>query len=214
MEPSSTITDTKNVRRSFFAILVAVIYLFPSAFLHGYEVRYAEQFYKLYHSNFYSYPSDFNENIWYLERALASDFANPLNALARVDNPEQWERYRYLFSMNANLELVKQYRLIAAEYDKRTAYFYNAPWKKQNLESLDYAESYYRAALYYWNEAVRWSSKAWGLQSIEIERANHWADLSYRIEYYELDYGEIIGMDLERLAQVRSAYLAMDAETY
>ena len=40
MEPSSTITDTKNVRRSFFAILAAVIYLFPSTFLHGYEVRY------------------------------------------------------------------------------------------------------------------------------------------------------------------------------
>ena len=214
MEPYPAITDTKNVRRFFPALLAAVIYLLPSPVLHSYEVRYAEQFYRLYHSNFYGYPSDFKENIWYLEKALVSDFANPLNALARVDDPEQWERYRYLFSMNVNLELVRQYRLIAAEYDKRTAYFYNAPWKKQNLESLEYAESYYRAALYYWDEAVRWSSKAWDLRFIEIEQANHWADLSYMIEYYELDYGEIIGMDLERLAIVRAAYREMDAGTY
>lgn len=214
MEPPQAFTDTKGVRRSFFILLALAIYLLPSSIVRGYEVRYAEQFYKLYHSNFYSYPSDYNENIWYLERALTSDFANPLNALARVDNPDEWERYRYLFSMHVNLELVRQYRLIAAEYDKRTAFFYNAPWKDQNLESLEFAESYYNAALYYWDEALRWSSMAWELRFIELERANHWADLNYRIEHYDLDYGEIIEMDLERLRGVREAYQEMDSETY
>ena len=214
MEPSAPITDTKNVRRSFSLLFVFTLFLLPASLLSGYEVRYAEQFYKLYHSNLYSYPSDFNENIWYLEKALSSDFANPLNALARIDNPAEWERYRYLFYMNVNLELVRQYRLIAAEYDKRTAYFYNSPWKGQNLESLEYAESYYRAALFYWDEAVQWSSKAWDLRFIELERAHHWSDLSYRIEHYELDYGDIIGMDLTRLEEVRAAFQAMDSDTY
>lgn len=195
------------------SIILFTRLLAPAA-LSGYEVRYAEQFYRLYHSNFYSYPSDFNENIWYLERALRSDFANPLNALARIENPRQWERYRYLFYMHVNLELVKQYRLLAAEYDKRVAYFFNAPWRKQNLESLEYAESYYQAAFYYWDEAVRWSAKAWALRRLEIERAEHWADLNYRIEHYELDYGEILQMDLARLAGVRKTFREMDAGTY
>ena len=194
--------------------IILFIRLLAPAGLFGYEVRYAEQFYRLYHSNFYSYPSDFNENIWYLERALRSDFANPLNALARIENPHQWERYRYLFYMHVNLELVKQYRLLAAEYDKRTAYFYNAPWRKQNLESLDYAESYYQAALYYWDEALRWSARAWALRRLEIKQAEDWGDLNYRIEHYELDYGEIIEMDLTRLAGVRKAFQEMDAGTY
>jgi len=200
------------VRRFLFILALAAL-LAPGG-VFGYEVLYAEQFYRLYHSNLYAYPADFNENIWYLERALRADFANPLNALARIENPEQWERYRYLFYMHVNLELVKQYRLLAAEYDKRTAYFYNAPWKKQNLESLEYAESYYRAALYYWEEAVRWSAEAWDLRRLPIERAEHWADLNYRIEHYDLDYGEIIGIDLERLEGVREAFEEMDARTY
>ena len=199
--------------KRFLLLFVTGFSLF-SFNLYAYDVLYAEQFYKLYHSNLYAYPHDYNENIRYLEKALSSDFVNPQNALARVETHEQWERYRYLFYMHVNLELVKQYRLLAAEYDKRVAYFYNAPWQKQNLESLDYAESYYRAALYYWDEALGWSAKAWDLRRLEIERAQHWADLNYRIEYYDLDYGEIIGMDLERLAGVRADFSEMDEKTY
>ena len=201
--------------RRFSAIFVSFLVLITQTTgLFGYEIRYAEQFYKLYHTNFYTYPTDFQENIWYLEKALGSDFANPLNALARIENKDQWERYRYLFYMHVNLELVRQYRLLGAEYDKRTAYFYNAPWKEQILESLEYAESYYRSALYYWEEALRWSAKAWAMQWLEIEKAQHWADLNYRIEHYDLDYGEIIENDLYRLSQVREAFEEMDGNTY
>lgn len=201
-------------RAAALTAVLAVSLLAGPEDLYGYDIRYAEQFYKLYHHNLYMYPGDYQENIWYLERALGSDFVNPLNALARIENPDQWERYRYLFYMKVNLELVKQYRLLGAEYDKQTAYFFNAPWKEQNLESLEYAESYYQTALYYWEEAVSWSAKAWELRWLEIEGAHHWADLSYRIEHYELDYEEIIGMDLERLAGVRETFEQMDADTY
>ena len=214
MEPPAADTDRKYVRRFLIPFALAGLLISLPGDLHAYDIRYAEQFYELYHSNFYQYPEDFNENIWYLERALGSDFANPLNALARIENPAQWERYRYLFYMQVNLELVKQYRLLGAEYDKRTAYFYNAPWKNEILESLEYAESYYRAALYYWQEALQWSAKAWALRKLEIERAENWADLNYRIEHYDLDYDEIIGKDLDRLQGVREAFQQMDATTY
>ena len=199
--------------RIYFLAVAAVMLLNPCSAA-AYETRYAEQFYRLYHAHFSQYPENLNENIWYLERALGSDFANPQNALARVTTSEEWERYRYLFYMHVNLELVKQYRLLASKFDKRKAYFYNSPWRDQNLKSLEIAQSYYQAALYYWEEAVEWSGKAWDLQFIELKPIHHWADENYRIEFYELDYDMIIGMDLDRLESVRSAFQNMDENTY
>ena len=195
-------------------LLIGLLSVFFPCITFGYEVLYAEQFYRLYHQNFYTYPQDFGENLWDLERALAADFANPQNALARVDTPEEWERYRYLFSMHVHLELVKQYRSLGAEYDKRVAYFYNAPWKEQNIKSLEIAESYYESAIYYWKEALAWSQKAWELRYLELERAQYWADINYRIEHFELDYDDILRTDLERLRRVRADFLAMDEDTY
>ncbi|MAG14155.1 MAG: hypothetical protein CMN78_06125 [Spirochaetales bacterium] len=180
----------------------------------AYDTRYAEQYYRLYHQHFYQHPENINENIWYLERALASDFVNPQNALARIQSDLEWERYRYLFSMHMNLELVKQYRLLGSKFDKRTAFFYNAPWKTQNLKSLEIARSYYQAALFYWENAVLWSDKAWELQFIDLHQIHHWADENYRIEYYELDYESIIAMDLERLNSVQDDFQRMDENTY
>ena len=197
-----------------FLLCVVILVVVPLQSAFGYKIIYAEQFYRLYHRQLYMYPQDILENIWYLKEARSSDFANPLNALARVDTPEQWERYRYLFYMHVNLELVRQYRLLASKYDKRVAYFYNAPWKRQNLESLQYAEAYYQEALMYWREALEWSAKAWDLSYIHLEKIQSWADENWRIENYDLDYDEFIQLDLDRLAKVRADFEAMDENTY
>lgn len=175
---------------------------------------YAEQYYKLYHLHFYQYPSDCNENIFYLEQALESPFANPLNALAEIDNEEEWERYRHLFYLHINLKITEQYRLLASKYDKFTAYFYNYPWKQQNLDSLRYAESYYDAALYYWRQALDWAEKLENLPYMHLEGVQNWEDELYRVGNGDLDYQEFINMDLERLKEVRKAFQAMDQSTY
>ena len=67
-----------------------LLFLLCAAGLFAYKVQYAEQFYRLYHLHFYQYPDDTMENIFYLEQALKSDFANPLYALAEIENEEQW----------------------------------------------------------------------------------------------------------------------------
>ena len=181
----------------------------------AYKILYAEQYYKLYHQNFYMYPESYLENIWYLERALQSDFANPLNALTRqINTPIDHERYRYLFSMQVNLELTKQYRYLGAGYDKRHAYYFNAPWREQTLKSLTYAESYYEASLYYWEQALEWSHKAWRLNRIDLSDLASWQDDNYRIETGDLDYRSILEGDLARLRSVRAQFEAMDASTY
>jgi hypothetical protein len=182
--------------------------------LHAYKVDYAEQFYRLYHQHLYRYPEDYQENIWYLERALRSPFANPLNALAKIENEREWERYRTLFYLHVNLQLVQQYRGLGSEYDKREAFFFNYPWKTANLDSLDIAESCYMTALAYWEEALTWWAKLHSMPYVHLDEIEQWESERLRIDKGELDYGEFISLDLDRLYRVREAFLAMDETTY
>ncbi len=207
-----------RARRIFHIITIFIVFVTAglafTAEASAYNIYYAEQYYKLYHQNFYQYPEDFEENIWYLERALKRPFVNPLNAMATIDNKEEWQRYRALFHLHVNLEMVKQYRLWAAEYDKRVAYFYNEPWKEQNLESLEIAEHYYQTALYYWEQALIWWARLEKMPYIHLEEIQYWEDECTRITNGDLDYQEIIYKDLQRLDKVRAQFESMDENTY
>ncbi len=203
------------MRRSLpLAALAFGFLLLPPRPACAYRILYAEQYYKLYALQLYQYPDDTMENISYLELALKADFVNPLYALARIENPREWERYRYLFKMHVNLKLVELYLTLGSKYDKMAAYFYNAPWKAQNLDSLETAERAYRVALGYWEEAKKWSSRAAELRSIHLEEIQRWEDESWRIQTRDLDYERIVGDHLERLAEVRRAFQRMDENTY
>lgn len=191
-------------------ILLLCVLSFP---LYSYKILYAEQFYRLFHMQFYQYPENINENIWYLEKALRSDFCNPLNALARIENKQEWAKYRKLFYMHVNLKILEQYRLLASKYDKQVAYFYNAPWQETNLKSLQLAELNYEKALYYWEEAQKWAFQASG-SPIFLEEIQQWEDERYRIVNQDLDYRKILLKDLARLEQVRRDFENMDENTY
>lgn len=191
-------------RLVFLAVLLSV-----SAGLWADKVYYAEQYYQLYHRQMYMYPENVNENLWYLERCLTHPMANPLNALARVETDAEYTRYRYLFYMHVYLEIIRSYRTMAAAYDKRHAYFFNAPWKDVNLESLAIAKHYYETALSFWDEAKSWAAKAAELPYVNLEEIQAWEDESWMIENGELDFEEIIGYDLDRVAQVTAAFEQM-----
>lgn len=136
-------------------LCVACALLFSS-----YAITYKEQYYKLYHIHYQQYPDDVMGNIYWLERAVAADFANPQYALARITDKTDWEKYRYLFMMHVNLKLIEQHMRLGRTWDKKIAYFYDAPWKEEYLRNLETAESCYRAGLYYWTEARLWAEKA------------------------------------------------------
>ena len=194
-------------------LALTLLFLLCSTGLFAYKILYAEQFYRLYHLHFYQYPDDTMENIFYLERALKSDFANPLYALAEIENEEQWAQYRSLFKMHVNLKLVDLYLTLGSKYDKMNAYFYNAPWREQNLESLEKAEQAYRVALQYWREARTWAARLPWLY-YNLEEIQNWEDERERIWSGDLDYGQIIGDHLDRLQRVRPQFLNMDENTY
>jgi hypothetical protein len=179
-------------------------------------VTYKEQYYRLYHLHLIQYPDDTMENIYWLEKALKADFANPLYALALIEDETHWEKYRSLFTMHIYLKLIEQYLYLGNKWNKRNAYFYNAPWKEQNLESLKTAETCYRTALYYWNDALKWAaqSRDGRFRWINLQRVQNWEDEAFRIESGDLNYDKTINRELALLQRVREKFQAMDENTY
>ncbi len=198
------------MRKTPYLIL---LFLLCASGLFAYRILYAEQYYRLFHLHFYQYPDDTIENIYYLEQSLKADFANPLYALARIENKREWAQYRTLFKMHVNLKLVELYLTLGSKYDKMAAYFYNAPWKQDNLDSLELAEQAYLVALRYWQEAHSWAAELPWLY-FNLEEIQNWEDERARIWSGELDYTEIIGEHLDRLEWVRQQFLSMDENTY
>lgn len=184
--------------------------------LSAYKILYAEQFYRLYHTHLYQYPDDSAENIYYLGMALRSDFANPLNALAEIKNEKEWEKYRYLFYMHVNLKLIESYIKTAVKFDRQEAFFYNAPWKEANIDSLNKARECYVYAQNFWDDAQEWSEKASApsFAWMFIEDIQYWEDENYRIQYGELDYGAILLRQIERVDRIIAVFEAMDENTY
>ena len=197
-------------------LTLTILLVLPGVHPAAWKIQYAEQFYGLYHQHFYRYPEEGAENIWYLSMALKSPFANPLNALAKIENKTEWEKYRNLFVMHIYLRIIDEYLSMAAKYDKFNAYFYNYPWKSANLDSLRGAEAYYELALESWRMAREYSSAARDrrFRFIHLDEIQYWEDEAYRIESGELDYADIIEAHLERLRRVRAEFERMDPETY
>ncbi|MDR0562611.1 MAG: hypothetical protein LBG73_07965 [Spirochaetaceae bacterium] len=217
MERTAKPADTQIVMKKPL-ILTGLLLLFLSVQtnLNAYVVRYKEQFFRLYHIHYMQNPDDTMENIYWLEEAVKADFANPLYAVARIENEVQWEKYRYLFMMHLNLKLIEQYIFLGNKWNKRNAYFFNAPWKEQNLESLTIAETCYQTALYYWNQALVWAEKAQDrrFRFINLERIQNWEDEAFRIERKSLDYAKTLNRELGLLQKTRETFEAMDENTY
>ncbi|MDR2730299.1 MAG: hypothetical protein LBB81_05310 [Treponema sp.] len=195
----------------FFKIFLIPIFFVIALPVNSYFVTYKEQYYRLFHLHHIQYPDDTMENIYWLEQALKADFANPLYALTLIEDEVQWEKYRYLLNMHIRIKLVEQYLFLANKWNKRKAYFYNAPWKEQNLESLETAETCFRTALYYWDEALEWAQKAKDrrFRWINLQKVQFWEDEVFRIENGTLNYGKTINRELEMLQKVREKFTAM-----
>ncbi len=175
----------------------------------AYRMTYREQLYRLYHQQFYQTPERIAENVYWLEQALRSDFANPLNALAVIENQREWRWYRNLFTMHLNLLLVDLYLRWGAQYMKHEAYFYNRPWTEENISSLQRAEELFTYALTYWEEANRASQAVADMRFVHLEEIQRWEDEHHRIRTGALNYEEIISGHLDRVAEVRAAFQAM-----
>jgi len=200
----------KRLGKRFRAVVFLALF-FAAAPSHSQFIVFKEQYYRLFHMHLQRSPDNFIENIFWLEQALRADFANPLHALALIETEIQWEKYRYLFMMQINLKLTEQYMFLASMWSRRRANFFNAPWREQNLESLDIAENTFHAALYYWEAAQEWAALARDrrFRFVELPRVQFWVDSAYRIEIGELNFGRTIRRELAHIETMREQFRAM-----
>jgi hypothetical protein len=202
-----------NARFLISFALAAFVVLIPA---HSYFVTFKEEFYRLYHIHYQQYPEDALENIYWLEKAVKADFCNPQFALAKIENEDDWEKYRYLFMMHINLKLIEQHLRLGRTWDKTVARFYDAPWKDEYLRGLEKAEAAYRLGLVYWQEAKNWSEKAnvGRFRFLFLRDVQNWEDERERISVGKLDYEKMLNRELARIEKVRAAFLLMDENTY
>jgi len=203
--------DIQGIVKNLFKTAFLLVFLAASMPTDGYFVTYKEQYYRLFHIHYIQYPDDSMENIYWLEKAIKAPFANPLYAIALIENETQYEKYRYLFNMHIHIKLIEQYLYLGNKWNKRNAYFYNAPWKDQNLESLETAETCFKTALYYWDEVLRWADKAneKRFRWLNLQKIQFWEDEAFRIENGSLDYGKTIRRELDLLQKVREKFQEM-----
>lgn len=178
-------------------------------------VKYKEDWWRLYHVHYQQYPDDCIENIYWLEKAIRADFANPMYALSHIENEKEWEKYRYLFQMHLNLKLIEQHLRLGRTFDKQTAYFYDAPWKEEYIRDLDKALTCYNVALAYWQEAALWAEKANGASFgfLYLSELQNWEDERERIKTGGLNYGAMLMREIERVQGVRQKFSEMQ-DTY
>ena len=203
-------------KKPLLSVFALLLFLLPALPVSAHFVIYKEQFYRLFHLHHNRNPDNVMENIYWLERALHAPFANPLFALARIENEVQWQKYRYLFMMHVNIILTEQHLFLGNFWNRRTAFFFNAPFREQNLSSIEIAETSFRTALYYWNQALVWVEKLRDnrFRWINLEQVQFWEDQAFRIKNGRLDYARTINRELRLLQEIRERFQAMDEHTF
>ncbi|MBN1500837.1 MAG: hypothetical protein JW982_11805 [Spirochaetes bacterium] len=161
-----------------------------------------EDFYLLYGMPLYYNENDLRENIRLLKIALTVNFRHPTKALCRITTEQEYYKYRNLMFMRINVLIMRDYMRIASQYDKRDVYFYDVHYEEDLIKSFAIAEENYRAAIPYWEQALKYAKTAstvkltTDLGSIESER--------YSFVTGEIDYRKIINGHLSRLEKKKS----------
>ena len=182
----------------------------------AYACKYKEDYYRLYHVHYSQASDDCIENIYWLEQAVKADFANPMFAYTKIENEEEWEKYRCLFQMHLNLKLIEQHLRLARIYDKKNIYFYDSVYKDEYLSNLKKAESFYEACYGYWEEAMLWAEKAniGKFKFLFLKTLLNWEDEKERVTSGKLDYKKTLDREVSRVKANIEKLSAMEKFKY
>lgn len=177
--------------------------------LHKWEPKFLEDYYELYGLKLHYKENELRRDIFFLKAGLKKRFRHPRNALCRVQNEEEYHKYRLLVFMHMNLQIMRAYMRIASQFDKRHLYFYNLDFAHELKQSFEVADGFYKEAVPYWEAARKYADEAseidydLDLGTMETER--------YEIIIGKLDFGQIISDHRSRLTKKREVvgeYLA------
>lgn len=161
------------------------------------EPMFFEDFYQLYGLPHHYNSPELKESIYFLTMALTHKFRHPRSSLCKIENEEQYHKYRNLMFMQTNLLIMRMYLRLGSMYDKRHLYFHDLDVADDLEVSFLVARTYYKEAEIYWKEAQKYAEVAdkypfeLDLPTIESER--------YLIRSGKRDWGRIIERHYNRV---------------
>jgi len=200
----------------YYLILFFLIFclspFYSFAFLENYThvplrrpLRHAEEFYALYRETLYRGTENLNANAYWLLYALKSPFATPVQALAKIQTPAQWDKYKKLFHFQIYYFLTETNLRLGERYEKNNIFFFNYTYKKEIKEGLEIAKIYYQRAQTYWNKALELAKPLWELRDIELHgidgEVDIWQERVFRVSqnYIEMNYPKEITLRLKQV---------------
>ncbi len=168
-------------------------------------IRYAEEFYALYRENMYRGTENLNANVHWVEWALKSPFAHPVKALAKIETPKQWKKYKILFHFQLYYLITEMYLRLGERYEKRNLLWFNSHFKKEIKDGFEISKIYYKRAGIYWAKVTKLSKILWAQRDLDLYaidgEVDKWEDRVYRIIHnnIEVNYPKEIK---KRLAEV------------
>lgn len=177
--------------------------------LHSWRPRTVEDYFLLYSLKLLYGQAEIERNIGYLKIALRKRFRHPSQALCKIENKEQYHKYRLLIFMHLNLMIMRSYLRIGSLYDKRHLYFYNLDFADELKGSFAIAESYYEKGLPYWKKARQYALRA-GEYKFDLD-LEPMESIRFDIQNGDLDYDKIIAKhisDVKEKQKVVADFLA------
>jgi hypothetical protein len=148
------------------------------------KLKYAEEFYSLFRMNMHMGTENLNANIFWLLHALDAPFATPVKALAKIETPRQWEKYKNLFTFQIYYLITDTYLRLGMRYEKPNILFFNYKFKKEIEDGLKIAKIYYERAGAYWKKAEKMIKICWQERDIELQsvygETDKWMDRVFR----------------------------------
>ncbi|MCB1175584.1 MAG: hypothetical protein KDK39_18560 [Leptospiraceae bacterium] len=156
-----------------------------------------EDFYELYGLPHHYKTAEVKEAIYFLELALVHKFRHPRNALCKIENEQEWHKYRLLMHMQINLQIMRMYLRLGSLYDKRQLFFHDLDFADDLEISFQIARSYYHMAIPYWHKARELAAEA-GEYRFEIDLPGLESE-RFAINRGKLDFDRIISRHMLRV---------------
>ncbi|MDH5718322.1 MAG: hypothetical protein OEZ22_11900 [Spirochaetia bacterium] len=167
--------------------------------LHQWNPQNVEDFFLLYSLKQLYGEEELRRNIFFLKIALEKRFRHPSQALCKIENKDQYHKYRLLMFMHINLKIMRSYLRLGSLYDKRHLYFYNLDFADELKESFEIAEGFYKEALPYWQKAREYAKEA-DQYRFELDLGTL-ETIRYDIVTGEMDFGKYTANHLEKLRE-------------
>ncbi|HOJ50881.1 MAG TPA: hypothetical protein PKW55_08735 [Spirochaetota bacterium] len=202
-----------RIKSVFFIFFILFLFIDARSDLEDYtyvplrrKLKYAEEFYSLFRENFKRGTDNLNANVFWLLHALEYPFAPPQLALAKIETPDQWEKYKTLFRFQVYYLITDTYLRLGERYEKPNILFFNYTFKKEILEGFEIAKVYYNRAKFYWEKAKKLAYDAWELRDIDLYsidgETDKWMDRVYKLVYsrdQEMNYDKEIKERIEEV---------------